>query len=156
MSEFSMGSLFKYFDQLHLLEFARAWSRDELDRSSRIILLKTQSFAEGHSFRTNFAILLAMYIHDGAAVFHLRKAFKIIYQFICTRPGCSIHAARASLAETIPSGGRCPRERHRLPEPSFCGDTPCTEHSLIHKDKYVTCGLTRWNKVSNSGKTNNS
>ena len=34
-------------------------------------------------------------------------------------------------------------------------ETPCPEHSLIHKDKYFICGLTNWNKVSNSGKTNN-
>lgn len=72
-----MGSLFKYFDQLHLLDFARAWSRDELDRSSRIILLKKQSYAEGHSFRTNFATLLAMYIHDGVQSFIWGKHLKL-------------------------------------------------------------------------------
>ena len=60
-----------------------------------------------------------------------------------------------SLIETILRDGLCPRERHRLEQPSFCGGTPCPEHSLIHKDKYFTWGLTNWNKVSNSGKTNN-
>lgn len=83
----------------------------------------------------------------------LRVAFKIIYNFFCKIPGCWINVV--SLTETILSDGLCPRECHRLGEPSFCGGTPCTEHSLVHKDKHFTCGLTKWNKVSNSGKINN-
>ena len=84
--------------------------------------------------------------------FLLRVTFKIIYNFICKIPGCWINAV--SLTETILSSGLCPRECHRLGEPGFRGGTPCAEHSLIHKDKYFTCGLTNWNKVSNNGKTN--
>lgn len=85
--------------------------------------------------------------------FHLRDAFIIIYNFIYKIPGCWINVV--SLTETILSNELCPRESHRLGEPSFCGGTPCTEHSLILKDKYFTSDLTNWNKFSNSGKTNN-
>lgn len=100
-------------------------------------------------------VLLSYWLHTFAMEAEsthllLRVAFKISYNFFCKTPGCWINVV--SLTETILNDGLCPRECHRLGEPSFCGGTPCTEHSLIHKDKYFTCGLTKWDKVSNSGK----
>lgn len=93
-------------------------------------------------------ILLSYWLHTSMMELqskdvHLRDAFKIIYNFICKISGCWINVA--SLTETILTDGLCPRERHRWGEPSFCGGTPCTEHSLILKDKYFTSGPTKWN-----------
>lgn len=101
VSEFSMGWLWIFWSapSTVLLEFTRAWSRDEVDGSLRITQ-SNRAVQRDARFKTDFAILLVMYIHDGTAAFHLRKIFKIIYSFICKRPGCWIHAA--SLIETIP------------------------------------------------------
>lgn len=103
------------------------------------------------------AMLLSYRLHTSmmelqSKQFLVRVTFKIIYNVICTTPGCWISAV--SLTETILSDGLCPRECRGLGEPGFRGGTPCAEHSLIHKDKYFTCGLTNCNRVSNNGKTN--